>query len=148
RTFVDGVAATNPSGTWNYSYWLEEDPAQANPCEPFSTADHWAAELMVLVTQPDGFQIENYFSIWPFLQNSASGFKRSEYGLPFTRNVPPVGGDRYLSSRVLDCASTPCDVLRSEYVTYAQDGTTGGDLNGVSQNNRRLQNNRTVFEDD
>jgi RHS repeat-associated protein len=152
RTFVDGVATTNPSGTWNYSYSLNEDPDQTGnpPCE---TWEDWAAELMVLVTQPDGHQIENYFSVWPFIQDSAgpdptSRFKRSEYGLPFTRNVSPVGGDRYLSSRVLDCSGTSCEVVRSEYVTYAQDGTIGNDLNEVTQHNRRLVNNRTVFEDD
>ena len=78
-------------------------------------------EMAVTVTDPLGFPTVNYYSVWPGAdnQNSAAGFRASEYGLPFTRHqstTTAAGTTVYLSTRV----SEGTTAKRSLYVRYPE----------------------------
>lgn len=93
-------------------------------------------------------QTRNFFSAFPqggFVTNGSSpnGFRREDYGLPFTRLNPIGSGDglRLLSSEVSDCTTT-CNVLQRSYVLYEGDGQN------LATKRHRVKAERTVHSQD
>ncbi|MEO8276900.1 MAG: hypothetical protein ABI639_11825, partial [Thermoanaerobaculia bacterium] len=143
RKFIDNVVRNpaNPDAVWSYEY-TPNAPGVADICGGPEDEVLPPEELTVTVFDPLNNKTEYFFSVWPAFQPSPSGFLRSEYGLPFTR-LDPVSG-RFLSSISYDCNSPglTCDPKRFNYVLYEQDGGS------VEHANRRLQVQRTVYDDD
>jgi len=108
-------------GTWTYQHTLELEDGVGTPT---------CGDLRVLrttVTNPLGHKTEHYYS--GYVQgddDQVLGWKRTEYGLPFTRTDSiQSGGDRlFLSSRTLDCTGGPCAEARRTYVRYELDPTS------------------------
>jgi len=110
RTLLDGVQS-NPPGTWTYGYSLSNAPETPDTCTPPGEAARPSEQLTVTVTTPRNDKTEHYFSVWPLLTDSpvvgaSGGFRRRDYGLPFTRGADGIGAPvdgRFLSSRAFDC---------------------------------------------
>lgn len=135
-----------------------------------------AEQMAVTVTDPLGNVNENYYSVWPVLDSerifdmsgqimkdangdnivgSPNGFRRVEYGFPITHLTS--NGGRLLSQRVYDgpgYAATPRTAKRSFYRTYEHDNVDCGDdqtpqqVANCANSNARVQQDRTVYEDD
>ena len=106
-----------------------------------STSDCASCEQQTTITDPDGNETTNFFSVDACQPASdtacadSEGFTALEYGLPFTRGDSD-GDGRYLSRQVRDVSGK---LLRSVYVRYENSG---------SNVNPRLASERTLFEND
>ena len=132
-------------GEWTYS----------RDFEPGLLVDGVLPEkLTVSVRRPLGDRLESYFSVYPAKDLSGQpapqwGTGWNEYGLSYTRSVAdPLGGERYLSSRMFDCDGNGanCALVRSEYVAYElDDDSIQNDKTGILFNkNRRLSSRRVL----
>lgn len=105
-------------------------------------------ELCNTVRTPLKDKTSHYFSV--NTQSTGTGWSRSEYALPFTKNHADETGTRYLSSQIYDCDAdgNNCQLLRSKYVRYEQDAATDPASPEVEAVNRREASQRNVYHDD
>jgi YD repeat-containing protein len=114
------------------------------------------AELRTNVIPGDNHSFTtHYFSVWPgynrLMDDSPDGFKRIEYGLPFTRNAPTRDG-LFLSTATYLCTDASnghCDAnpVRATYVQYEVDAYVTQDPTTLDHNSR-LKTTETVYFDD
>lgn len=123
-------------------------------------------QVVTNVVDPLGNVTEYYYSTWlideivvdqngnpyPDPQVSPNGFRKVEFGQPFTRMPGTASGGRFLSTRVytpVGYAANPKQPLRSTYVTYERDNNGCEFLNNFCFHaNERITSQRTVYHDD
>jgi YD repeat-containing protein len=140
--------ATNETATWFYDTDPQTNfsstgwgcPSGTPRTYPYAPSE----ELKNTITKPNGDRVVNYFSIWPQRLASGGGFKRDDYGLPFTRRQTS-GFERFLSSTLTGNGKTT-----STYVKYERDGDPDfieplAPLN--VDTNRRVAATKTVYDD-
>jgi RHS repeat-associated protein len=140
-------------GRWSYepSLDLESDGIDFPVCGDLRV-------LRTAVTDPLGHRTEHFYS--GYVQGDdalALGWKRTEYGLPFTRTerLDTPDGPLFLSTRTLECDDgADCVEKRRSYVRYELDPTAvgacsdGGPTPDYCQaTNARVEASRTVYTD-
>ena len=116
------------------------------------------AELSNFVIPGDNLSnTVRYYSVWPgynrLMADSPDGFKRVEYGLPFTRNASKMRGDLFLSTETYLCtdavnAECETDPIRATYVQYEVDAYVNTLDITTLDHNSRLKKMETVYFDD
>ncbi|HKI00413.1 MAG TPA: RHS repeat-associated core domain-containing protein [Thermoanaerobaculia bacterium] len=130
RQLLDGASAS--LGLWTYGTVLSG-----------GTTAHEKV-LTNTVTDPLGNKVARTFSVC--VDNCTSPDGPYEYGLPVGRDVGTDGAGRFLSTQVLDAASTP---LRTNYSRYEHDTPSASSLIQERRRlNQRLASQRTAFNDD
>lgn len=106
-------------------------------------------EMTNTVVTPLGDKTVNYFSV-NVTGTSNSGWNRSDYALPLTRDQVDSGSNTYLSRQIYDCdtAGNNCQLLQSQYVRYAQDTSSDPASPEVANTNRRETSQRTLYLND
>jgi len=98
----------------------------------------------------------HYFSVWPgynrLMVDSPDGFKRIEYGLPFTHDAAKMRDGLFLSTETYLCTDAyneHCDAnpIRATYVQYEVDAYVTQDPTTLDHN-PRLKKTETVYFDD
>ena len=158
-----------PDATWTYS-------SQQSTHRAWTTCPENERQLRLLIpseqvvttiVDPLGNVTEQYYSAWPMSGeamwddngaplplngNSPNGFRKNEYGLPFTRTPGTASGNYLLSQRVFTAsgyAATPKTPLRSTYVTYERDSNNCSFLDAFCLDaNERVTGERVVYHDD
>jgi YD repeat-containing protein len=123
----------------------------------YFTAYAPGAELMNLVIPGDNrSKTVHYYSVWPgynrLMVDSPDGFKRIEYGLPFTRNASKMRDGLLLSTETYLCtdafnAQCQPNPIRATYVQYEVDAYVTQDPTTLDHN-PRLKKTETVYFDD
>lgn len=126
--------------------------------EGYFTAFAPGAELSNFVIPGDNHsKTIHYYSVWPgynrMMIDSPDGFKRVEYGLPFTRNASKMRNGLYLSTQTYlctDAANAQCSPtpIRSTYVQYEVDAYVNHLDISTLDHNSRLKKMETVYFDD
>ncbi len=124
----------------------------------YFTAYAPGAELSTVVVPGDNHsKTVHYYSVWPgynrLMVDSPDGFKRVEYGLPFTRNASKMRDGLFLSTETYlctdaynaQCSPTP---IRSTYVQYEVDAYVDHMDITTLDHNPRLKKAETVYFDD
>ena len=156
-------------GTWRYDRRI--CPGEVADPEHCAEGIGTGERLTVTIESPLHDLSEHFFSVYPAepgaqcepVTDPVWGTGIWEYGLPYTRSVTDaqVDGadtvDRFLSSRVWDCPEEEnpeleeCELVRSVFQTFEldnPDGSVAWDDGGLTDRNRRLLSERTVFHDD
>jgi RHS repeat-associated protein len=158
-----------PDATWTYSSLQSSSTAKticADDEVPIPQPIP-SEEVVTTVMDPLGNVTEHYYSTWPMssepmwdengnpipdITNSPRGFRKNEYGLPFTRMPGTASGDKLLSQRVYTAAgyaANPKQPLRSMYVTYERDNNICTLLDDFCLHaNERITSERVVYHDD
>lgn len=159
-----------PDAIWTYSSLRSGHGSYSTICpEEDTSVRHLipSEQVVTTVTDPLGNVTEHYYSTWPMSgesqwdpngnplpdpTNSPNGFRKNEYGLPFTRMPGTASGNRLLSQRVYTAsgyAANPKEPLRSTYLTYERDSTDCFSLNNNCLDaNERITSERVVYHDD
>lgn len=139
------------TGAWGYGISVQHPQGPTEDC-PDPQTDPPGQEVLQEVTTPLGDKHRYYFSAWAWgLNESPDGFRKADYGLPFTRLATDGSNpSRFLSTATDDCAGAICTLNREEYVRYEQDSDCGftAPLSECMDSNRRLSSSRKVFVDD
>ncbi len=104
------------------------------------------------VTNPLGQVEQHYFSAYRFGDPEPEAWRKTEFGLPFTR-FETDGAGRYLSTRIYETCDPdlvqPCMPERTTYVRYDQDLAPPSDGQGSGFNiNSRVASERTFYDSD
>ncbi len=147
KTKIHKDAAGVELGRWEYTQTLSQPPPyDISIC--FEGFNPPPEESKTTVVSPLKDKTHYYFSVWPNLDNTPTGFTSAELGLPFTRFQS--SGGRFLSTQTEDCdaAGANCVLKRSTYVSYEMDPIAPLGYLGSINRNRRLAGDRTVYHDD
>ena len=157
-----------PDATWTYSSLQSNHRAFTICPDEELQLDRLipSEQVVTTVVDPLGNVTEQYYSAWPMNYegirdengvtipgpDSPNGFKKVEYGLPFTRMPGTNSGNYLLSQRVYTSAgyaAQPKTPLRSTYVTYERDPDICSVLGDACTNaNSRVTGERVVYHDD
>jgi hypothetical protein len=147
RIVTDMVRTTGTNKhTWVYTTTLANADTWACPASINNTAPVKPyQEVRNSVTLPTKEVITHYFSVWAKEANSSGGFRREDYGLPFTRRLN--AGGRFLSTTTSDTNGLGEKV--KTYVSYEQDPKSAFDAlpPAARDSNRRMTGMRTVYDD-
>ncbi|MGN6186868.1 MAG: RHS repeat domain-containing protein, partial [Thermoanaerobaculia bacterium] len=124
----------------------------------YFTAFAPGAELSNFVIPGDNrSKTVQYYSVWPgynrLMVDSPDGFKRTEYGLPFTRNASKMRDGLFLSTETYLCtdalnAQCSASPVRATYVQYEVDAYINHLDISTLDHNPRLKKTQTVYFDD
>lgn len=124
----------------------------------YFTAFAPGAELKNVVIPGDNHsKTFHYYSVWPgynrLMVDSPDGFKRIEYGLPFTRNASKMRDGLFLSTETYLCTdafNAVCsqNPIRATYVQYDVDAYVDHTDITTLEHNPRVKKEETVYFDD
>ncbi|HEY2093783.1 MAG TPA: hypothetical protein VGJ81_18075 [Thermoanaerobaculia bacterium] len=136
---------------YNYTCTTEVEP-EGGPWAAFEPG----AAMTSTVIPPDNLsKTVHYYSVWPgynrtIVDSPVDGFKRTEYGLPFTREVAKMRDGLFLSTETYACTdASHCDQIPFEatYVQYEVDAYEQNNFNEYNSldHNPRLKASQTVY---
>jgi RHS repeat-associated protein len=156
--------------TWHYSSLQSSSNGMTTICADEEVPVRRlipSEQLVTTVIDPLGNVTEHFYSAWPMSSeqvwdpngfplpvsgNSPNGFRKREYGLPFTRMPGTMSDGRFLSQRTYSPGgyqSNPRVPLRSTYLTYELDDTICTLLDPFCLgSNGRITSERIVYHDD
>jgi YD repeat-containing protein len=122
--------------------------------QAFSPGAEWRT---VTIPADNLSRTSHYYSVWPgynrLYVDSPDGFRRSDYGLPFTRDTAVQRDGLWLSTQTYLCTDArnqQCDAtpIRATYVDYEVDAEAPNTFVHTFDHNARLRKSETVYFDD